>query len=157
MADRFAPRLVNGAFEDPALFIRFHYERRAMLFDLGRLDRLSAREILKLSDVFVSHTHIDHFIGFDHLLRCSLNREQELRLFGPKGFIANVCGKLGGYTGNLIRDYPLTLVVYEVDGLTLRKVELKAAHGFRPEGETISPFSGRLLEEPALSVRSTAL
>jgi ribonuclease Z len=157
MADRFAPRLVNGAFEDPALFIRFHYERRAMLFDLGRLDRLSAREILKLSDVFVSHTHIDHFIGFDHLLRCSLNREQELRLFGPKGFIANVCGKLGGYTWNLIRDYPLTLVVYEVDGLTLRKVELKAAHGFRPEGETISPFSGRLLEEPALSVRSTAL
>jgi ribonuclease Z len=55
MVDRFAPRLINGGFEDPVLFIGFHYERRAMLFHLGRLDRLSVREIFKLSDVFVSH------------------------------------------------------------------------------------------------------
>jgi ribonuclease Z len=157
MADRFAPRLINGAFEDPVLFIGFHYERRAMLFDLGRLDRLSVREILKLSDVFVSHTHIDHFIGFDHLLRCSLNRDQELRLFGSKGFIENIRGKLAGYTWNLIQDYPLTLVVHEVDGVTMRKVEFKAAHDFRLEGEVISPFSGTLLEEPALCVRAAIL
>jgi len=157
MADRFAPRLINGPFEDPVLFIGFHYEKRAMLFDLGRLDRLSVREILKLSDVFVSHTHIDHFIGFDHLLRFSLNREQELRLFGPKGFIENIRGKLAGYTWNLIRDYPLTLVVYEVDGMRMLKAEFKAAHDFRLEGEAISPFSGTLLEEPALCVRATIL
>jgi len=61
-----------------------------MLFDLGRLDRLSVREILKLSDVFVSHTHIDQFIGFDHLLSSALHREQDLRLFGPNGFIENL-------------------------------------------------------------------
>jgi ribonuclease Z len=128
-----------------------------MLFDLGRLDRLSVREILKLSDVFVSHTHIDHFIGFDHLLRCSLNREQELRLFGPKGFIDNVRGKLAGYMWNLIRDYPLTLVVSEVDGAKVRRAEFKAAHDFRLEGETISPFSGTLLEEPGFCVRAAIL
>ena len=157
MADRFAPRLINGPFEDPVLFIGFHYERRAMLFDLGRLDRLSVREVLKLSDVFVSHTHIDHFIGFDHLLRCSLNREQELRLYGPKGFIENVRGKLAGYTWNLIRDYPLTLVVYEIDGMRMRKVEFKAAHDFRLEAEAFSPFSETLLEEPALCVRAAIL
>jgi ribonuclease Z len=157
MADRFAPRLINGPFEDPVLFIGFHYERRAMLFDLGRLDRLSVREILKVSDVFVSHTHIDHFIGFDHLLRFSLNREQELRLFGPKGFIENVRGKLAGYTWNLIRDYPLVLIVHEIDGATMRKVELKAAHDFRAEEEAVSPFSGTLLQEPALCVRAAIL
>ncbi|HET8563515.1 MAG TPA: ribonuclease Z [Candidatus Binatia bacterium] len=157
MADRFAPRLINGPFEDPGLFIGFHYERRAMLFDLGRLDRLSVREILKLSDVFVSHTHIDHFIGFDHLLRFSLNRQQELRLYGPKGFIDNIRGKLAGYTWNLIRDYPVQLVVHEIDDVSMRKVELKAAHGFRLEGETIAPFSGTLLEEPALCVRAAIL
>lgn len=157
MADRFAPRLVNGVFEDPVLFIGFHYERRAMLFDLGRLDRLSVREILKLSDVFVSHTHIDHFIGFDHLLRCSLNRETELRLFGPKGFIDNVRGKLAGFTWNLIRNYPLALVVSEVDGAKVRKAEFKAAHDFLLEEEAISPFSGTLLEEPALCVRAAIL
>lgn len=128
-----------------------------MLFDLGRIEPLSVREILKLSDVFVSHTHIDHFIGFDHLLRCSLNREQELRLYGPAGFIANVHGKLAGYTWNLIRDYPLVLVVHEIDGVTLRKVQFKAAHDFHIEGEAIASFSGILLEEPALCVRATIL
>ncbi len=157
MAERFAPRLINPPFEDPALFIGFHYERRAMLFDLGRLDRLSVREILKLSDVFVSHTHIDHFIGFDHLLRCSLNRDQPLRLFGPKGIIDNVHGKLAGYTWNLIRDYPLTLKVYEVDQLTLRNATFKAADDFRPQEEGRSPFSGTLLEEPSLCVRAAIL
>jgi ribonuclease Z len=157
MADRFAPRLINGPFEDPGLFVGFHYDRRAMLFDLGRLDRLSVRDILKVSDVFVSHTHIDHFIGFDHLLRCSLNRDEELRLFGPKGFIDNVRGKLAGYTWNLIRDYPLRLVVHEIDDATMCKVELIAAHEFRPEGEVISPFSGTLLQEPALCVRAAIL
>lgn len=157
MADRFAPRLINGVFEDPVLFIGFHYERRAMLFDLGRIDRLSVREILKLSDVFVSHTHIDHFIGFDHLLRCSLNRETELRLFGPKGFIDNVRGKLAGYTWNLIRDYPLTLVVCEIDGASMRKAKFEAAHDFLLEEEAITPFSGTLLEEPGFRVRASIL
>ena len=157
MVERFAPRLINGPFEDPALFIGFHYERRALIFDLGRLDRLSVREILKLSDVFVSHTHIDHFIGFDHLLRCSLNRDQPLRLFGPKGIIDNVRGKLTGYTWNLIRDYPLSLTVYEVDRLTLRKAEFKAVHDFRLKEEGQSPFSGTLVEEPSFRVRAAIL
>ena len=157
MADRFAPRLINGVFEDPVLFIGFHYERRAMLFDLGRIDALSVREILKLSDVFVSHTHIDHFIGFDHLLRCSLNRETELRLFGPMGFIDNVRGKLAGYTWNLIRDYPLALVVCEIDGASMRKARFEAAHDFVIEGETVAPFAGTLLEEPGLRVQTAIL
>src|SRR3982751_4096719 len=137
MAERFAPRLVNGPFDDSVLYIAFHYERRAILFDLGQLERLSVREILKISDVFVSHTHIDHFIGFDHLLRCSLNRENVLRLFGPKGFIANVQGKLAGYTWNLIKDYPLALAVHELDGPTIRKVEFHAAHEFAIEAEEV--------------------
>ena len=157
MADRFALRRGNGVFEDPVLFIGFHYERRAMLFDLGCLDRLSVREILKLSDVFVSHTHIDHFIGFDHLLRCSLNRETPLRLFGPMGFIDNVRGKLAGYTWNLIRDYPLTLIVCEADGASMRKAKFEAARDFRLEEPATTPFSGMLLEEPALCVRAAIL
>jgi ribonuclease Z len=156
MAERFAPRLINGAFDDPGLFIGFHYERRAMLFDLGNIDNLSVREILKVSDVFISHAHMDHFIGFDHLLRYSLNR-QELRLFGPKGFIDNVRGKLAGYSWNLIRDYVLKLVVHEIDGCAMRRVEFEAAHEFQLEGEIVLQFSGTVLQEPGLRVRAAIL
>ncbi|HAP67599.1 MAG TPA: ribonuclease Z, partial [Nitrospinae bacterium] len=88
--------------------------KRAILFDLGSIDFVEPSKLLKVSDIFVSHTHIDHFIGFDHVLRLFLGRENSLRIFGPPGIIANVEGKLNGYTWNLVGDYPFILEIREV-------------------------------------------
>ena len=89
---------LNSPFDDSAFFVRNIYHRKALLFDCGRLGGLTHSEILSLSDIFVSHTHMDHFIGFDRILRGSLKADKELRLFGPPGFITNVDGKFRGYT-----------------------------------------------------------
>jgi ribonuclease Z len=96
------PRLINGPFEDPGLYIDFHYGRRAILFDLGDLSPLSSRELMRVSHVFVSHTHIDHFAGFERLLRVCLHRSGPLHLVGPPDFIDRVEHKLQGFTWNLI-------------------------------------------------------
>jgi ribonuclease Z len=157
MAEAFDCRLVNDPFEDPALYVRLRYRRRALLFDLGTLESLATRELLQISDVFVSHTHIDHFIGFDHLLRCSLNRDEELRIFGPKGIVENVRGKLAGYTWNLVRDYPLSLRVVEVEEGSKRSVRFAAPCAFAPEELGAERCDGTLLEEPGLVVRSAIL
>ncbi|MGD9304993.1 MAG: MBL fold metallo-hydrolase [Desulfobacterales bacterium] len=105
MRPRFHPRLINGPFDDPGLFIPFLYENRAILFDLGDIYPLSARDILKISHVFITHTHMDHFIGFDKLLRLFLSREKKVYLYGPEGFLKNCEGKLAGYTWNLVDNY----------------------------------------------------
>ncbi len=76
------PRLINAATGDPGLFLPFFHQKRALLFDLGDVGALSPKDLLKISHVFVSHTHMDHFIGFDQLLRILLGREKELHLFG---------------------------------------------------------------------------
>ena len=80
----FHPRLVNDVFGDPGLLVQFLYEKRALLFDLGDISRVPNGALLKVSDVFVSHTHIDHFVGFDHLLRIVFGRAKRSGFTGPK-------------------------------------------------------------------------
>jgi ribonuclease Z len=98
----FSPRLVNDPFGDPGLYVDFRFRRRALLFDMGDLGPQPAKQLVRVSDVFVSHTHMDHFIGFDRLLRVCLGRDARLRLFGPPGFPDQVEHKLGAYTWNLV-------------------------------------------------------
>ena len=86
------PMLINDPFGDPGLFISFLFDKRAIMFDLGENHSLSSKYILKVTHIFITHTHIDHFIGFDRLLRLFIGREKNLYLFGPEGFINNIEG-----------------------------------------------------------------
>jgi ribonuclease Z len=111
----FEPRLVNDAFGDPGLYVDFRDERRALLFDLGDITVLPPRKLMRLSHVFVTHTHMDHFAGFDHLLRVVLGRKERLTLFGGPSFIAQVEHKLRAYTWNVVHRYDeLTIDVCEI-------------------------------------------
>ena len=157
MKSAFLPRLVNGPFSDPGLFVDLRWRGTAMLFDLGRLDRFPAAELLKLTHVFVSHTHIDHFIGFDRIVRLFLNRDAALALYGPPGIIRNVLGKLAGYTWNLVDGYPFVLTVHEVHPDHIDSVRLPATTAFTPEDAGRSAFNGVLHDEPALRVRAVHL
>jgi ribonuclease Z len=156
----FTARLVNPPFYDPGLFISFLFQRRAILFDLGDLHALSAKELLKVDLVFVTHTHMDHFVGFDSLLRVSLGREKELHLFGPEGFFERVEGKLAGYTWNLVGEYPynLQLRVTEVDEERCRTRVYLCRDRFLPAGkEEESPFTRLLIKEPAFRIEAALL
>src|SRR5579884_1566482 len=120
MKTSFRPRLLNGQTGDPALLVSLRWQGRALLIDLGRIDRTPAATLLRVEAVFVSHAHMDHFMGFDQLLRLFLARDATLRLYGPAGIADHVAGKLAGYTWNLTDDYPFTLEVTELAASGLR-------------------------------------
>ena len=111
------PSLVNDPFGDPLLYIDLHDEQRALLLDLGDLAVLPPRKLLRVSHVFVSHTHMDHFAGFDQLLRVVLGRKKRIVLIGGPGFVAQVEHKLRAYTWNVVHRYAVDLVldVREID------------------------------------------
>lgn len=153
MASTFRSFLVNDLFGDPALYVALPWERRALLFDLGDITTLSAGRLLKITDVFVSHAHVDHLIGFDHLLRVLLGRPKDLRLYGPPGFIGHVEGKLQGYTWNLTEGYSLALEVHEVHPDRVLKARFACPEGFlRRDDPSSYPFAGTILDEPQFRV-----
>lgn len=153
----FLPRLVNGPFGDPGLHVSLRWQGAAVQFDLGRIDRVPAGALLRLTHIFVTHTHIDHFVGFDRILRLFLARSGTLAMFGPAGIIANVRGKLAGYTWNLVDGYPFALEVHEVDAETIRSIRLPATAAFEPEDLGTRPFSGVLHDAGAFTVRAAIL
>jgi ribonuclease Z len=105
MSTSLRPRLVNGRFGDPALFVEFAHERGAVLLDCGDLSALSARDLLRIGTVAVSHMHMDHLVGFDALLRINVGRDARIDLFGPEGFADRIGHKLQGYTWDLADRY----------------------------------------------------
>jgi len=157
----FDPTLVNDPFDDPGLYVDLVFEWRALLFDLGDLARLAPRKLLRVSDVFVTHRHMDHFAGFDQLLRRLLGREKILGVYGPTGLIDAVEHKLKAYTWNLIErfDGNLVFLVTEIDEAgCLTSAQFSGRTWFeRSEGGTRQSDEGLLLKEPGLQVRTTVI
>lgn len=160
MGPSYLPRLVNGPFDDPALYVSFRHQKRALLFDLGEINALAARDILKISHIFVTHTHMDHFAGFDRVLRLFLGRDKDLHLIGPQGFLANLSGKLAGYCWNLVENYRNRFVLHatELHPDRSRSCSFACRNGFITDEEILEkPFNGTILSEPGLTVRAVHL
>jgi ribonuclease Z len=164
MNPSFSSFLVNDVFGDPGVYVEIRWSKRALLFDLGHNDGLGAKRLLRASDIFISHTHVDHFIGFDAVLRVALGRGKTVRLFGPPGLISNVQGKLQGYTWNLVDGYPLTLDVQEFHSQETRRALFRATDGFRLEEQPSLPLvpepaTGRftVLTDPMFTVSAVSL
>ena len=152
--------LINDPVGDPGLLVQFLLQKQVLLFDLGDLSPLSNGTLLKVSHVFVSHTHIDHFIGFDRLLRTLFGREKTLTIFGPENIIQNVEGKLAGFTWNLVELYSesLTIEVVEVLESGLLKGTFRAIDRFKLCDEKEEPFvDGLIVDNPVFSVRAAIL
>ena len=157
----FSAVLVNPPGGDPGVYLEMKYRRRALMFDLGEIYNLPPRKILKIEYICISHTHMDHFIGFDHLVRLCLGRNREIALYGPPGFLGQIEGRLGAYNWNLVEEYvnDFDIVVTEVSPEGWQRTRrFSCRHGFRPEGEGEErPFDGLLCADRYFSLRGAFL
>jgi ribonuclease Z len=153
-------RLINDPFSDPGVFVDFRFGSRALLFDLGDLAPLSARELLRVSHALVSHAHLDHFCGFDRLLRLRLHRELPLHLVGPPGMGDRVAAKFEAYTWNLLDQSSPDFVVTvdEFDGRLGRRSRFAARTAFaRADAEPPALPDGVVLDDDQFQVEAAVL
>jgi ribonuclease Z len=159
MRPSFQADLVNDVFGDPGVYIDLKFQNRALLFDIGDVSDLPTRKLLRVSDIFVSHTHMDHFAGFDHLLRICLGRDWGVRLYGPPNFIDQVEHKLLAYTWNLVENYASDFVVtaHEYSDHVIRRARFRSRERFRREPlPDLENDEGMLLTNDHFQVRAHA-
>lgn len=118
--------LVNGVFGDPLLHVRMRHQRRSLLFDLGAGDRLPARIAHQITDVFISHAHMDHISGFLWLLRSRIGDYPSCRLYGPPDLARHISGFLQGILWDRVESNAPAFEVMELHGDRLKCFHLQA-------------------------------
>lgn len=127
------PTFFSGLLDDPVLWIRVRPWGRSLLVDCGQLHHLAKRVLRSVSTVFVSHAHMDHFMGIDTFVRQVHVAPRTVAIYGPPGLAARLEHKLAGYDWNLAEEHWCTLQVHEVHADRIDGYAFPGPRGFRRE------------------------
>ncbi len=144
--------LCAGKKGDPIVYVELVGKKRALLFDCGEF-HLEGAQLRKITDICVSHTHMDHFVGFDRIVRASLVDDKILTIHGPKGIIKNVRGKIAGYTWNITDKLLLKIQVKEYDGTTIQTVFMDSKNQFKVKKLPIRKDKGIVIDDDDIQAR----
>lgn len=114
MQERAIFALGAGATGDPSLYIEPANVVHSFLVDCGN-NHLGHARLLRTKFLFLSHTHLDHFIGFDSWMRVHLGGDSTLHIIGPAGVSEHVYHKIHGYVWNLAETVYLKFAVTELN------------------------------------------
>jgi ribonuclease BN (tRNA processing enzyme) len=118
---------------------------------------LPARIAHQVTDVFVTHAHIDHIAGFLWLLRSRIGECSECRLYGPPGLSANIDGLTRGILWDRVGDRGPRFEVFELNGPQLQHFRVQAGRPGCELVDTQQAPDGLLCSEPGFRVRATTL
>ncbi|HEX6994462.1 MAG TPA: Clp1/GlmU family protein [Gammaproteobacteria bacterium] len=154
----FVATLVNGVLGDPLLLVRMQHRSRTLSFDLGETHRLGARVAHQVTDVFISHAHIDHIAGFLWLLRSRIGVTSCCRLYGPPGLAANVNGLVNGVHWDRAGEGAPRFDVTELGADDVaRRFAVRAGDPVPRALGASRAAGGLLLDEPLVRVRAVTL
>jgi ribonuclease Z len=131
------PTFFAGLFDDPLLLVRIRPLGESILFDCGQIHHLAKRVVKSISALFITHAHMDHFIGFDSFVRHNHVSPGTFYLFGPPGIATKIAARLSGYDWNLTEPDWCTFRVHEVHGERVVTTLFLGREGFPclPAGE----------------------
>jgi ribonuclease Z len=126
--------------EDIAIMVRPDNHPWNYLCECGDAADITVKEFQNTNAIFISHTHIDHFVNFDAVIRHQLGIQRRIVICGPKGIAQQVQSKIKSYSWNLIQKGAISyeirelisaneIAVYEVEPPTWELKKLKSESG----------------------------
>lgn len=121
----FIPELKSQSNEDICILIKLDNHTGNYICECGDASKLTVKECQNTNAIFISHTHIDHFVNFDFILRHQIGIGRKVVVCGPKGITQQVQAKIKGYTWNLIEEGAIIYEIREIiDETTIQKSQL---------------------------------
>ena len=107
----FKPEIKSKQDEDISLLVKLDNHTWNYICECGDASELTVKEIQNTNAIFISHTHIDHFVNFDAVIRHQIGIQRRVVICGPRGIQQHVHAKLKSYTWNLIQE---GAIIYEI-------------------------------------------
>lgn len=121
----FKAEIKSERYEDICILIKVENHSYNYLCECGEAKKLGVKECQDTKAIFISHTHIDHFVNFDTVLRHQLGTQRQVVIVGPTGIIEQVQNRIKSYCWNLIEEGAISYEVREIlDDTRYRSVEL---------------------------------
>jgi ribonuclease Z len=115
------------------------------MIDCGALQHVAKRELKPVRAIFVTHAHMDHFMGFDAFLRQVHASPRTVEIFGPPGMADRVQARLSGYDWNLAETYWCTIMVHEVHEEEIVSSRFSGPERFRRHDAGSAPRQGEVI------------
>ena len=131
------PAFFSGLLDDPVLLLNIRPTGRGILIDCGQIHHLAKRVLKSIDALFVTHAHMDHFMGIDTMIRHNHVSPRTIELYGPPGIAAKMAAKFSGYDWNLTEQCWCSFRVHEVFADHITTSLFPGPQGFprRLEGE----------------------
>ena len=97
--------------EDISILVKIDNHSWNYICECGDANSLNIKEIQNSNAIFISYTHIDHFINFDTILRHQIGIQRRVVICGPENISKQIQAKIKGYTWNLINK---DSIIYEI-------------------------------------------
>ncbi|SHI43425.1 ribonuclease Z [Malonomonas rubra DSM 5091] len=108
------PTFFSGLLDDPILLLRIRPTGHHLMFDCGQVHHLAKRTFTHLDAIFISHAHMDHWMGIDSVVRQLIAADKTVDIYGPPGIADKFEHRLRGYDWNLAEDYWSSFRVHEI-------------------------------------------
>ena len=129
------------------MVIRIKQQNRNILVDCGQIAHIAKRVLKATEALFISHAHMDHFIGIDAFTRSVLVSNRTIDLYGPPKIAEKLALKLKGYNWNLVEDHFCSFRVFEVYPEEMRQFRLDGSKQFQLEEGDIVTRNDKILCE----------